>query len=292
MDREQAKFILQSFRPDGADARAPEFAEALGMAAEDRDLGEWLAHERATDAAFAAILNEVEIPEDLRESIFSVLAQEAGDVAFDEADTSFAGALSSIRPPGDLREQILNAMQAESEGVVAMPQSAPRRVSKWLTGAAVAAAVVLGAFVALNVPTNGISPSVVEVSAVGFLEAEFSLDQHGSEVSSLQEYLSSNSLPSPNVLPAGLEQGAAIGCKKITISGKPASLICFQLKAGVVHLIVLKRADVEADLPAIADASCHGCKKSGWAVTSWRDQEHALFLLGKMKPETLSKVLF
>ena len=54
MDKEQAKFILQSFRPDGADAQDPDFAEALALAAQDRELGDWLASERAQDAAFAA----------------------------------------------------------------------------------------------------------------------------------------------------------------------------------------------------------------------------------------------
>ena len=59
MDKEQAKFILQSFRPDGADAADTDFAEALQLAVEDRELGEWLADERATDAAFAAVAGGV-----------------------------------------------------------------------------------------------------------------------------------------------------------------------------------------------------------------------------------------
>ena len=54
MDKEQAKFILESFRPDGADAHDETFAAALQLAVEDRDLCEWLTHERSTDAKFAA----------------------------------------------------------------------------------------------------------------------------------------------------------------------------------------------------------------------------------------------
>ena len=56
MDKERARFVLSCFRPDGADAGDPDFAEALRMAAGDRELGEWLARERAQDAAFAQAL--------------------------------------------------------------------------------------------------------------------------------------------------------------------------------------------------------------------------------------------
>ena len=70
MDKEQARFILQSFRPDGADAHDPDFAQALAVAAENRDLGAWLAVERAQDSAFALALSKLEIPDDLREPLW------------------------------------------------------------------------------------------------------------------------------------------------------------------------------------------------------------------------------
>ena len=73
MDKEQAKFILQSFRPDGADAQDVDFTEALHLATEDRELGEWLAQERAQDAEFAVALNDLAIPEKLRDEISAVL---------------------------------------------------------------------------------------------------------------------------------------------------------------------------------------------------------------------------
>ncbi len=39
MDKERAKFVLQSFRPDGADVDDIDFAEALVLATKDRELG-------------------------------------------------------------------------------------------------------------------------------------------------------------------------------------------------------------------------------------------------------------
>ena len=113
MDKQRAKFILQSFRPDGADAHDPDFAEALGLAAEDRELGAWLAKERARDAAFALALGKLPIPEDLREAIFGVLQE--GNLELTEIDAAIVGALASVRPPEGLRDQILTAMEVEQK---------------------------------------------------------------------------------------------------------------------------------------------------------------------------------
>jgi len=96
MDKEQARFILRSFRPDGADVNDADFAEALALAMENRELGEWLAGERAFDAAFAKALTAVDLPETLREDILGCLAGERGDFpqAEDHRDAALIGALA------------------------------------------------------------------------------------------------------------------------------------------------------------------------------------------------------
>ena len=70
MDREQAKFILRSFRPDGADVADRDFAEALKLSTEDRELGDWLAKERAFDSVFAEAMAGIDIPKSLRQEIY------------------------------------------------------------------------------------------------------------------------------------------------------------------------------------------------------------------------------
>src|SRR5262245_6410082 len=113
MDKEEARFILRCFRPDGADAENPDFAEALAWAAKDRELGEWLARERAQDADFATALNSVGIPPVLREEILVSLAMERGAAAMypDSFDASVIGAMAGICPPSSLRGEILSAME-------------------------------------------------------------------------------------------------------------------------------------------------------------------------------------
>ena len=180
MDRERAKFILQSFRPDGEDADEPAFAEALTLATKDRELSEWLANERAQDAAFSAILAEIEIPEDLREAIFDVLEGTQDQPA--EFDADFVGALAAVRPPDGLREQILGAMEMEQK-VVEMPSVHRRGFFKaaiWTTSIAAVIAVIVGvgAFFAGAGACSCFSNSWrVQDSAVKMLEDPFlSLD--------------------------------------------------------------------------------------------------------------------
>ena len=69
MEKNEARFILRSFRPDGADAGLPEFAQPLAFAAKDRDLGAWLARERSQDSAFANALQTLAIPCSLRQEL-------------------------------------------------------------------------------------------------------------------------------------------------------------------------------------------------------------------------------
>ena len=71
MDNDEAKFILRAYRPSGADAADPKFADALEQAKRDPSLGKWLSDEQALDRAIAGKLQRVTVPADLRESIFA-----------------------------------------------------------------------------------------------------------------------------------------------------------------------------------------------------------------------------
>jgi hypothetical protein len=71
MNTQQAKFILQGYRPDGADAGDATFAEALEQARHDLVLRDWFAREQAFDAAVSAKLGEVQAPAGLREAILA-----------------------------------------------------------------------------------------------------------------------------------------------------------------------------------------------------------------------------
>lgn len=294
MDKEQARFVLRSFRPDGADAGDPDFAEALKLALENRELGEWLAHERAFDAAFASALGSVDLPGHLREDILACLAVERGDFpqAEDAGDASWVGALASIQAPAGLRDEVLAAM----DGTAPRKHSIFRRFAIPLAAAAgIALAVVITR--QDKQPTLPIAQShriPLEAVQAGFVKTlespQFALEQKNPEHGILVSHLRREKLPCPNWLPPGLEKVAGLGCRELIIDGKRGSLLCFNRgENGIVHLIIFLRKDVEGDFP---DAANPRFEKNGdWSSASW-ERDGKVFVLMGQTPETEISALF
>jgi hypothetical protein len=69
MTREEAKFLLRAYRPDGQDAGLPEFARALEWVDQDPELKQWFESENAFDRAMVTKVNQEKVPEDLLASI-------------------------------------------------------------------------------------------------------------------------------------------------------------------------------------------------------------------------------
>lgn len=300
MDREQAQFILQSFRPDGADAFDPAFQEALELATEDRKLGEWLANERAQDAAFASMLSEVEIPDDLRDAIFDVL--EGKGELVDAIDADFVGALASLRAPDELREEILVAMEVESK-IVEIPRRHPvMRTVKWASSAVAVLAVMAVVFVfffgAGGSAIAGSTPQEIEYSTIQMLESPFfTLDQRNDRPTALYDWLKSQNMPAPKGLPDGLTCLQGVGCRVLEVGDDktPGSLVCYRKGDKVLHLVTVRSDALDCDEIGGLDCArklCHGCSKNkGWAMTTWTNEGFTFFLLSKMEVEELASVL-
>lgn len=321
MDREQARFILQSFRPDGADASDADFAEALQLVAKDRQLGEWLADERATDAAFAAALGAVEIPEELRQHILVVMhGKNPADPSMDAAmDTALFDAIDQLQPPAGLRAQIIAAMnvqQSQHEEIPDHPDklsnadNANNVVTGWFAGwsrvAAIAAALVIGAFVALQVTTPSSSADgffasyEVQRHAGNIIDASSRLDVEGAGAERVNSWLVSRNLPTPASIPQRLRAIENLGCKEIRLPGdigtKKASIICFHEKGqDPVYLVIVKSAYIsDPGLPRLAEVSikdCYHCPKTSWNVVRWRDAENTYILLAKKEEELKAELL-
>ena len=71
MNNVEAKFILQGYRPNGADTGDAIFIAALEQARLDPGLGQWFAQAQAFDAAISAKLGQVQAPAGLRETILA-----------------------------------------------------------------------------------------------------------------------------------------------------------------------------------------------------------------------------
>lgn len=71
MNNEEAKFILQGYRPDGTDAPDATFRAALDQVQSDPALREWFTLQQAFDTVVSAKLREVPAPAGLREAILA-----------------------------------------------------------------------------------------------------------------------------------------------------------------------------------------------------------------------------
>jgi hypothetical protein len=71
VDNQEAKFILNAYRPGGQDARDPRFAEALEQARRDPVLEQWFKESVAFDATVTEKLRAVAAPGDLRNNILA-----------------------------------------------------------------------------------------------------------------------------------------------------------------------------------------------------------------------------
>lgn len=71
MNSQQAKFLLQGYRPGGGDADDALFREALNQVAHDPALAAWFERERSFDAKISEGLREVAPPAELRDFILA-----------------------------------------------------------------------------------------------------------------------------------------------------------------------------------------------------------------------------
>jgi len=71
MNNVEAKFILQGYRPNGADAGDTTFSTALEQTRVDPALHDWFVREQAFDSAISAKLGQIQPPAGLREAILA-----------------------------------------------------------------------------------------------------------------------------------------------------------------------------------------------------------------------------
>ncbi|MES2438993.1 MAG: hypothetical protein V4584_07995 [Verrucomicrobiota bacterium] len=283
MDKEQARFILCSFRPDGADVSDPDFAEALKIAMENRELGEWLARERAFDSTFAKALGSVDLPENLREDIIACLAGERSDFppVQDSNDAAWIGALASIQPPANMREQLLAAMDRTAAEVVTKPEISLFR--RFAVPLAAAAGIAL-AFLVTRRSEPTVFAKTVGIDAVqaGFVRSYespfFHLEEKRDNKQVLIRHLQERKLPCPGCLPPGLEKLKSIGCRKLVIDGKSGSLLCFKVgESGVVHVVIFRREDISGDFPPMENPEF--VRVGDWTSARWENGKKVFLMM-------------
>lgn len=200
MDKQEAKLLLQSYRPDGRDASDPAFAEALALAGQDAELGRWLEGECELDKIIGQRLREFPVPSDLRQAVI-------------------AGQRSQRR--------------------ISKPAFVWWR-SPSLAWAAAIVLVFVAAYFVRDDSDSSVALAAYRESMTANLRSGFVFDQHHERPEKLTEWLAEHGGMANFTVPPSLRTISSLGCKLFEFEGLKSALICFALAdQQVVHLFVV-----------------------------------------------------
>lgn len=192
----EAREILLLLRPGINDEEDPEMTAALGVAAQDPNLTEWLKENRG----------------------FHVRVRQG---------------LRSILPPAELKADILKAAQNLRSEEEELPDG--KIISfpwKWTALLAVAAAVAMLLFVSSldwkSNPDSDNSFSQFRARMARTAVREYKMDLVSSNLTEIQRYLAVHSPLGRYTLPTGLSNIPAFGCAALRWHNQPVSMICFK----------------------------------------------------------------
>jgi hypothetical protein len=184
-------------------------------------------------------------------------------------------------------------MEASTRAVKRWP------LARWGIPLAAAAGVVLAGILSQPATTPHaplearqlVPISHVEAAAVAELSSpEFRLDLRNPDHAELFRHIRESGRPCPaGCLPAGLRNVPGIGCRNLEVEGKPGAIVCFRPgDAGVVHLVVFRADDVDADSLGAGDLSID--RRGDWTVARWAERGRVFLLLGHQDPQQLGQL--
>lgn len=291
MDKEQAKFVLESCQVGSIETEDPSVVEALAVVANDPELAAWLSETRSLDAAFAEALNGISVPELLPSMILERATSERVGLPEpeDDLDAQMMGALAGIKTPENLRARVLVAMDRSVHQKI--QKSFWRRFSLPMAAAAgIMLALIFESTISSDRRESPLSVGVVQTSFIRAYESPlFSLDEKEHDSRVLLASLQDRGLPCPECLPPGLQNLKGIGCREFSIDGKKGAVICFHDdENGAVHLVVFRLEDVDCRLPGLGNPSIN--RQGPWVAARWQDQKNAFVLVSASDEKRLAKL--
>lgn len=182
--------------------------------------------------------------------------------------------------PAGLRENILqNARRPE------------RRPMRWAlpTLAAAAAAIALGWTLLWPVESGMPGWQAESLAAVTKVEYGVSKVHLSRDFEAIKKMLVADQSPTPDHLPGKVGAMPVLACKCIKVSGRTASIICFEIEPGKeAHLVVMDNAGM-ANVPPQLQPQFKSCKN--WNMASWSDGKQS-FILATRADEAALKKLF
>jgi hypothetical protein len=249
MTREEAKALLQVWRPGGQDTGDPRLAEALKEVERDPELAEWFAGQKAFDAAMSAHVQAIPVPRDLKSLILARSPQ--GHVPFWRVD------------------------------LVPLFQ---RPAVRWAMAAVFVALMVVGGWVATLGRTQfaDYRREVVE----GAWGANPHIDLRASDLKKIQQWAAQHGAKGQITIPSALQQDVKIlGCSISKWRGHEVVRICLLEGARHQHLFVTDQIEFP-DAPWEHLPDYENCGR--WNTTAWSQGGRTYVLVG-MKYSNFTK---
>ena len=316
MDREQARFILQSLRPDGTDEGSTDFEEALGVAAEDAALGAWLSAERKRDAAIAATFEDIPVPASLPEDILAAVRSEKGSRASSEDLAADQAGLREVRSPvqvGASDEKQMTVLKVEiagrasgltSPGYSLDYTSSGERKEGMMKVVLLMGLLVVGAFAAFEL-TSSNPDSMASVREPMTLQAlgrealvvvsqELPFELQGNDLYGYQDWIRAEGGPRFDfrALPKKISGGQLLGCRVSTVGEARAAHLCFEVENVPVHVFLVPTMPVK-DAPSgwRVAADCWTCPETGVSVVAQRLESMIWFFLSEHEEQILTDLV-
>ena len=255
MTTQEAKLILQAYRPGSEDEEDPFFADALELARADKELGEWFARQC-------------------------------------EFDRMMGSALQSEIPPSGLRDAIL---ARKTHPLVSKKAKPFHVLSILLSGAAaivlfVGIALFHGGFHngsrSADLTVAAFTREALDIKEQG----RVSLATKSTDPAQLRKWLAERGAPNDFVVPPGLNGIPSLGCQSYEMGGTKVTLICFDLGNNqVAHLFVI---DKSALTDASQDSRPELREENGLAFATWTSGNKSYVLTGdNITRETIQKLI-
>lgn len=197
--------------------------------------------------------------------------------AFDE---KVAAAFEPALPAG-FRERLLETSK-----------QTPKRRFRWIMPSLISAAACLILGWTLLWPTNDQMPSWQSESLSAVVKVEYGVskvDHLGSDLAGLKSLLVSARAPTPNRLPGSIANLPVLACKRITVAGRPASIICFEIRPGQeAHLVVIEDGELKDRPPQLKP---HFQRSKNWNMAAWSDGTQTFLLATTADDSALREVL-
>lgn len=259
MNREEARLILQSYRPGGQDAADPQFTAALALAKSDAALAAWFAEQQKFDAQISREIKSLAAPLDLKAKILATANPQRQKIVELPAPAWWRNLFSFSSPVSWAMTTVVLILLS-----LAIFWKQPKDSARF---ADYSAQMV---YAAVNDSTH--------------------VDVENKDMKQVVNWLAEHHGENKFVLPVALDGDSGLmGCRVLDWHGHKISMLCYGLKnSGHVDLFVAKANIFSGALP---EDKPQFVSSGGMPTASWSHDGKVYLMVGHGDMTDLEKIL-